>query len=199
MPRILVLFPALVFLVAAPLAHAQKEAPTPNYICPNAATPLAVDCFIDAVEHLYTMCRHVKSIEIIEFGYEKSEDGVNGAKSEYCVDKQKLSMTRPYQSALREATGNKNAVDGLRSLHELWVKSLTELKWKPGESDADYKQRTAKPYDDFREGAVAVRTALPAKGATPAKSATPAKGSSTQKPAAPAKAKPASDAGKSAN
>jgi len=37
--------------------------------------------------HLYTMCRHVKSIEIIEFGYEKSTDGFNGAKSEYCMIK----------------------------------------------------------------------------------------------------------------
>ena len=35
------------------------------------------------------MCRNVKSIEVIEFGYEKSQEGVNGAKSDYCVDKQK--------------------------------------------------------------------------------------------------------------
>ncbi len=27
-----------------------------------------LDCYLDAVVHLYTMCRHVKSIEIIEFG-----------------------------------------------------------------------------------------------------------------------------------
>ena len=192
MPRTLVLLSALA-LVAAPLAHAQKEAPTPNYICPNAATPHAVDCFLDAVEHLYTMCKHVKSIEIIEFGYEKSEEGVNGAKSEYCVDKHKVSMTRPYQSALREATGSKNAVDGLRSLYDLWLKSLAELKWKPGESDADYKQRTTKPYDEFRERAGAVRTSL----TVPAKAAAPAKAATTPKPAAPAKAK--SDAGKSSN
>ena len=82
----------LLALVAAPAA-AQKGgfAPKPDtYICPNATGARRVDCFLDAVEHLYTMCRHVKSIEIIEFGYEKSEEGVNGAKSEYCVDKQKI-------------------------------------------------------------------------------------------------------------
>ena len=60
-----------------------------------------VDCYLDAVAHLYTMCRNVKSIEIIEFGYEKSTEGTNGAKTEYCVDKHRLSMTRPYQAALQ--------------------------------------------------------------------------------------------------
>ena len=107
--------------VVAPPAFAQKAdvAPKPDtYICPNSAGPGAVDCFLNAVEHLYTMCRQVKSIEIIEFGYEKSDEGVNGAKSEYCVDKHRLSMTRPYQAALREATGSRSAVDQLRGLHE---------------------------------------------------------------------------------
>ena len=127
--------------------RAAEPAPKPDtYLCPNA-TGGAVDCFLDAVEHLYTMCRQVKSIEIIEFGYEKSDEGVNGAKSEYCVDKHRLSMTRPYQAALREATGSRAAVDGLRALHDLWLKALAELKWKPGESDDEYKARIAKPYD----------------------------------------------------
>jgi hypothetical protein len=31
------------------------------------------------------MCKHVKSIEIIEFGYEHATEGTHGAKSEYCV------------------------------------------------------------------------------------------------------------------
>jgi hypothetical protein len=157
-------------LAVAPLpASAQRAdvAPKPEtYLCPHA-TGGAVDCFLQAVEHLYTMCRQVKSIEIIEFGYEKSEEGVNGAKSEYCVDKHKLSMTRPYQAALREATPSRIAVDGLRVLHELWLKALAELKWKPGENDEEYKTRIAKPYDVFRERASAVRAALPpGKGAT---------------------------------
>ena len=112
--------------IAAPAA-AQKgdAAPKPDtYICPNVTSPGAIECFLNAVEHLYTMCRQVKSIEIIEFGYGKSEEGVNGAKSEYCVDKHKLSMTRPYQAALREATPSRSAVDGLRALHESWLKAL---------------------------------------------------------------------------
>ncbi len=81
--------------------------PSPTPTSARTTDGGAVDCFLDAVEHLYTMCRQVKSIEIIEFGYEKSDEGVNGAKSEYCVDKHKQSMTRPYQAALREATGSR--------------------------------------------------------------------------------------------
>lgn len=169
-----------VALCAAALAipaAAQKGdlAPKPDtYICPNAAGPGAVDCFLNAVEHLYTMCRQVKSIEIIEFGYEKSEAGVNGAKSEYCVDKHKLSMTRPYQAALREATGSRPAVDNLRALHDQWLKALAELKWKPGESDEQYKTRVASAYDTFRERATAVRAALPAPKSKATAAAVPA-------------------------
>src|SRR5206468_7520412 len=124
--------------------------PQYNYICPNADGKPALDCYFDAVEHLYRMCSHVKSIEIIEFGYEKSEEGVNGAKSEYCVDKQKLNITRPYQAALREASISTQAVEGVRSLQEFWLDALVKLKWKPGESDEEYKARVARPYDDFR-------------------------------------------------
>src|SRR5437764_1821900 len=124
--------------------------PQYNYICPNADGKPALDCYFDAVQHLYRMCSHVKSIEIIEFGYEKSEEGVNGAKSEYCVDKQKLNITRPYQAALREASISTQAVEGVRSLQEFWLDALVKLKWKPGESDDEYKARVAKPYDDFR-------------------------------------------------
>ena len=69
--------------------------PQYNYVCPNADGKGPLDCYFDAVLHLYTMCRHVKSIEIIEFGYEKSTEGTNGTKSEYCLDKQKLNITRP--------------------------------------------------------------------------------------------------------
>ena len=125
--------------------------PQYNYICPNADGKPALDCYFDAVQHLYRMCSHVKSIEIIEFGYEKSEEGVNGAKSEYCVDKQKLNITRPYQAALREASISTQAVEGVRSLQEFWLDSLAKLKWTPGETDADYKARVASPYDAFRE------------------------------------------------
>jgi hypothetical protein len=169
MPRSLRLLLLVCILCAAGLGAtaagaAQKAEPAPKpetYLCPNS-TGGAVDCFLDAVEHLYTMCRQVKSIEIIEFGYEKSDEGVNGAKSEYCVDKHRVSIARPYQSALREATGSRTAVDGLRAIYDLWLKSLIELKWKVGETDDEYKARIAKPYEVFRERATAIRAALPA-------------------------------------
>jgi hypothetical protein len=112
------------------------------------------------------MCRQVKSIEIIEFGYEKSVEGTNGAKSEYCVDKHRLSITRPYQSALREATPSRTAVDGLRVVYDLWQKALADLKWVPGESDAEYKARVAKPYEVFSERSGAVRAMLAASKVT---------------------------------
>ena len=162
---------ALCFLVAAAPALAQKPAAQANpdrYLCPNA-TGGAVDCFLHAVEHLYTMCRQVKSIEIIEFGYERSTEGVNGAKSDSCIDKHRQTIVRPYRAALGEAKGASTAVVGLEGLHSLWVRSLAELKWKAGESDAEYKARVAQPYAVFAERATAVRAALPpvkAKAAT---------------------------------
>jgi hypothetical protein len=130
------------------------------------------------------MCRQVKSIEIIEFGYEKSDDGVNGAKSGYCVDKHKASIARPYQAAVREAGGNRAAAEGLRSLHAMWLKSLSDLKWRPGETDEQYKVRIARPYGEFREQASAVRTALAS--TTKPKPATPAKTVKPKTAAAPA-------------
>ncbi len=159
---LVLLAPALIGAVASPAAAQQGGfVPRPDtYICPNVAGPRAVDCFIDAVDHLYTMCRHVKSIEIIEFGYEKSEEGVNGAKSEYCVDKQKINITRPYQAALREATGSKAAVDDLRALYDLWMQAIASLKWQRGEDDNAYKTRVAQPYEAFHKQASAVRTSL---------------------------------------
>jgi hypothetical protein len=125
--------------------------PAYNYICPEADGKPALDCYFDAVGHLYTMCKHVKSIEITEFGYEKSTEGVNGAKSEYCVNKQKQNIAKPYQSALKDAAISKQAAEGLKSLQDYWVVSMTELAWRPGESDAEYKARTMEPYERFKE------------------------------------------------
>lgn len=169
--RALVFTAALGALAAAPAAVAQKFQPASNYICPNHSDT-GLDCYLDAVAHLYTMCRHIKSIEIIEFGYEKAQEGVNGAKSEYCVDKQKLNITRPYQAALHEVTPSKDAIDDLRTLQELCLQALAGLTWKPGESDEDYKLRVARPYNAFVQWSDAVRTAVaqsPKSLATPAK------------------------------
>ncbi len=143
----------------APAASAQKFQPGSNYICPNNADS-GLDCYLDAVRHLYTMCRHIKSIEVIEFGYEKAQEGVNGAKSEYCVDKQKVNIARPYQAALNEATASKEAVSGLRTLQQLWLEAMVGLRWKTGESDEDYKNRVTRPYVAFVEWTDAIRTAV---------------------------------------
>jgi len=174
------LFPWFVYTMAlavgfaasafAPAASAQKFQPGSNYICPNNADS-GLDCYLDAVRHLYTMCRHIKSIEVIEFGYEKAQEGVNGAKSQYCVDKQKINITRPYQAALSEAAPSKDAIKGLHTLQQLWLEALAGLAWKPGESDEDYKNRVARPYVAFVEWTDAIRTAVATAPKAPAAAA----------------------------
>ena len=131
-----------------PAASAQKFDPGSVYICPNNSDT-GLDCYLDAVVHLYTMCRHVKSIEIIEFGHAKAQEGVNGAKSEYCVDKQRINITRPYQAALREATPWREAVEHLRELQAYWLASMNDLKWRNGEPPQDYEDRVNHVYDDL--------------------------------------------------
>ena len=157
---------ALVVVLAAASAFALparaemiggNPGPAHNYICPHADGQGPLDCFFDAIDHLYTMCRNVKAIEIIEFGYEKAEDGVNGAKSEYCIDKQKQNIARPYVGALKEAHVSKQAEEGVRNLHQAWLGSLAGLKWNPPESDEEYKARVTKPYDEFRDRIEGIR------------------------------------------
>jgi hypothetical protein len=143
----------------APLpAHAQKFEAGSVYICPNNSET-GLDCYLDAVVHLYTMCRHVKSIEIIEFGHVKAQEGVNGAKSEYCVDKQKINITRPYQAALRESTGFREAVEHLRDLQQFWLDAMANLRWK-GEDPHDYEYRVTKVYDELSYKIDGVRVAF---------------------------------------
>jgi hypothetical protein len=183
--RIIVLIIAVALGAASPAASAQKFQPGSVYICPN--TPdTGLSCYLDAVRHLYTMCRHIKSIEVIEHGYEKSQEGSNGAKSDYCVDKQKINITRPYQAALLEATGSKDAVNGLRTLQQLWLEALIGLKWQPGETDEAYKERVARPYAAFGEWGDSIRKSVDAAPKVP-----PAAKAAVHAPApAPATAKP---------
>jgi len=146
---------ALAALVVAP-ASAQKmiggnPGPAYNYVCPNSDGAPPLDCYFDAVRHLYTMCRHVKSIEIIEWGFEKSQEGVNDAKSNSCIEKQRGNMAKPYQAALKEAALSKQAVDGVKSLNEYWQYVLSDLKWRKNETNDDYLTRTVTPYMDFEE------------------------------------------------
>ena len=151
----LVVAAALAALAVTP-ASAQKmiggnPGPAYNYVCPNADGAPPLDCYFDAVRHLYTMCRHVKSIEIIEWGFEKSQEGVNDAKSNSCIEKQRGNMAKPYQAALKEAALSKHAVDGVKSLNEAWNYAIGDLKWRKGESNDDYLTRTVSPYMDFEE------------------------------------------------
>jgi hypothetical protein len=141
------------------------------YICPTTAKGSAIECFLEAVPQTYTMCRQIKSIEIIEFGLKGAQEGVNGAKTEYCIDKHRLSITRPYHAALREAARSKEAVQSLRQLHDVWLESLAKLVPAPDEADETYKQRVIGPYAEFNERIKTIRILGEAPGkpvATPA-------------------------------
>jgi hypothetical protein len=158
----LVLVLAGAFLAASAAAEMIGGNPGPehNYICPHSDGKPALDCYFDAVQHLYTMCRNVKSIEIIEFGYEKSTDGTNGAKSESCLDKQKQNIAQPYKAALKQVGKSKPAVEGLHKLQELWLAAMSALSWHHGESDADYKSRVVRPYEEFSQRIELIRTSM---------------------------------------
>jgi hypothetical protein len=121
------------------------------YICPTKTQGTGIECFLEAVPQTYTMCRHIKSIEVLEFGLNGAQEGVNGAKTESCIEKHKISMTRPYQAALREASRNKDEVVGLRKLYDTWLASLAKLAPVMGESDDGYKRRVVDPYGEFNE------------------------------------------------
>lgn len=163
MPPALLVLLLSAALVAAP-AHAESiggnPGPAHNYVCPHADGKPALDCYLDAVQHLYTMCRNVKAIEILEFGYEKSTDGTNGRKSESCLEKQKQNIAAPFKAALRQVAKLKPAVAALRHLQDAWLEAMNNLKWRPGESDGDYKARVAKPYEEFNERTALIRTDL---------------------------------------
>lgn len=133
--------------------------PAHNYVCPHADKGPAIDCYLDAVQHLYTMCRDVKAIEIVEFGYEKSTEGTNGAKTEYCLDKQKENIKHPYLAALKEASISRQAVAALKGLQQTWLSALSNLQWHRGESDAAYKLRVSEPYEEFKDRIAVIRTA----------------------------------------
>jgi hypothetical protein len=149
---------AVFVLLCALLAPAASALDKVNpYICPTEAQGSGLDCFLEAVPQTYTMCRQIKSIEIMEFGIDAAQEGVNGAKTESCIDKHKLSMVRPYQAALRETARSKAMVENLRALYDLWLDRMAKLPPIPGESDAGYKRRVIGPYGEFDERIKAIR------------------------------------------
>ena len=163
----LVLLAAAAFF-AGPALALDKVDP---YICPTHTQDSGLDCFLEAVPQTYTMCRQIKSIEIIEFGMSGAQEGVHGAKTEYCIDKHRLLITRPYQAALRESANSKEAVQGLRRLYDTWLDSLSKLIPTAGESDEAYKQRVVLPYRDFTEQTTKIRASVEAPAKAAAKSA----------------------------
>jgi hypothetical protein len=176
--------------VAGAVTIGGNPGPEHNYVCPHSDGEPAVECYFDAVQHLYTMCRNVKSIEVIEFGYEKSMEGTNGAKSESCLDKQKLNIMQPFQAALKQLKRSKPAIEALHALQESWLASMAELKWHDGESDDQYKARVAKPYDDFKERIATIRTVLVVEASPPKPALAKTKSRKAAAPSpAPAKAK----------
>ena len=187
--RLLIPFAVLAALVATPGRSeviGGNPGPQHNYICPHADGKPALDCYLDAVPHLYTMCRNVKAIEIIEFGYEKSTEGQNGAKSAYCLVKQKQNIEPRFKAAVREAGKKKHVVEALHKLQDMWLAALAQLQWHKGESDEEYKTRVAKPYQEFDEGIATVRTSFAAnETSAPVKAAK----ANAQKPKRQAKAK----------
>lgn len=192
-------------LPAAPSYALDKVDP---YICPTMMNGTGTECFLEAVPQTYTMCRQIKSIEIIEFGLNGAQQGVNGAKTESCIDKHKLSITRPYQAALREAARNKDEVIGIRKLYDTWLESLAKLTPGGEESDDNYKQRVTRPYGEFNEQITSIKTlaavvpkSAPTKhAATTATTKSPAASAPTKSPGAtaPAKITPATATAKGA-
>lgn len=141
--------------LTAGVAHALDKVDT--YICPTTYQGSGTDCFLEAIPQTYTMCRQIKSIEVLEFGLTGAQEGVNGAKTDGCIDKHKLSIARPYQAALREAARNKTKVQSLHKLYDTWLESLTKLRPGEAETDEGYKQRVVRPYGDFNEQIKAIR------------------------------------------
>ena len=135
-------------MMTSDLAHALDN--VDPYICPTMQKGTGIQCFLEAIPQTYTMCRQIKSIEVIEFGLMGAQEGVNGAKTDGCIDKHRLSVARPYQAALREAR-NAEEVQGLRKLHETWMASMVKLRPASPETDWGYKLRAVEPYVEFDE------------------------------------------------
>jgi len=166
MRRYALLLGLILAALSTGVAHALDK--VDPYICPTQTQGSGIDCFLEAVPQTYTMCRHIKGIEIIEFGMAGAQEGVNGAKTEYCIDKHKILIVRPYQAALRESATKTEMVKGIRKLYDTWLESLAKLVPNPGETDEVYKQRVVGPYAEFNEQIKAIR-ALAVAPAQPAK------------------------------
>ena len=73
----------------------------------------------------------------------------------------------------------------LHRLQDRWLAALSQLQWRAGESDDEYKSRVVRPYDEFDGSIATIRTSLAAAETRPA----PAKSAKPRKAVARAKAK----------
>lgn len=138
--------------------------PSAEYVCPHASRISAIGCFLDAVDHLYTVCRQVKAIELLEFGFARGEQGANGLKSAYCRGKQKITLPPYFEAAQREALAMSSceAVVGLNDLYIVWSTAMAGLRQQPNETEDDYRRRIAVPYPAFAAYSQHIREALAA-------------------------------------
>ncbi|MCL2310216.1 MAG: hypothetical protein FWC42_08085 [Proteobacteria bacterium] len=144
--------------------HDVLPQPSADFVCPHPSKIGAIECFLDAVEHLYTVCRQVKSIEQIEFGFDKAEEGTNNLKSEFCRRKQKASLPSYFEAALREAQvmSSCEAAFVLNDLYVVWSVAIAGFRQYSNETEAEYRLRIAAPYSAFAAYSQQVRDALAA-------------------------------------
>ncbi len=105
-----------------------------------------------------------------------SQEGVNGAKTDSCIDKHKLSLNLPYQASLRAAR-NPAEVQSLRKLYATWLDLMAKLHPAPDENETEYKERVVRAYDEFGEQTKGIHALvdapLPAAAKHPPKKAPP--------------------------
>ena len=126
-----------------PRIGARPSTTSIHYICPTTPTAAGIDCFLDAVPHTYTMCRHVKSIEIIEFGYDRRA-GRRQRRQDRVLHRQAQASDHAALpgGVARSRARQARRCEGLRKpVRRPGSTALPSSTPEPDEIDADYKQR----------------------------------------------------------
>ena len=58
---------------------------------------------------------------------------------------------------MKEASVSLQAVAALKGLQQMWLSALSNLQWRKGESDAEYKSRVVQPYEEFKDRIAVIR------------------------------------------
>jgi hypothetical protein len=122
--------------------------------------PGAVECYVYAVSYAYRMCHQVQTIAVIEYGIEESNQGTNGKKYEFCVDKQKRLIREPYRDALQQVRHDRTLTALVQALHTEWERSLAALPPSPGEQVDSYNIRIVNPYLTLAESGAELQQAV---------------------------------------